>query len=170
MKKLLLLIGFLPIMLLAQDRISIGAYHDVKLGLIGDEEHGYDAGTLDVYVTAKMQGEQGTYGYLTVYPSFEYAELSVPYKRYSVNAGYTFNRLFIDDIEVMPSLGYGFIDREGASAGSVGGDLMISYKVTDHFKTVWFIQAVDRRDFEVYYNEPSEIKVSNFIGVELNLN
>src|SRR5690606_31889043 len=85
------------VLCLGQERLSVSVLQDVRLGIVGDKEHNYDAFTLDILVRLKMQGNQQKYGYLTIYPEFEYADLKQSYIRYSANVGYTFNKLIVNN-------------------------------------------------------------------------
>jgi len=153
----------------AQDKVSLSVYQDAKLGVIGDKVHGYDAGTLDLLFRFKMQGYQKEFGYLIVFPEFEYAEIKGLYKRYSVNVGYTLNKLVIDNTEVNASLGWGWIDRYGKTVFSWGASSEIAYKVSDKFKIVALGQLTERKDLKLFYGK-NEIRFSGFIGIEFNLN
>lgn len=154
----------------AQERVSIGVYQDAKLGIIGDKKRNYSAGTLDILINLKMQGNQQKYGYMIVYPSFEYAEIKDNYKRYSANVGYVLNRLIIDDFEASASIGYGFISRYKKSLSSFGLDTSLSYKISDRFKITALCQIVDRKDLKMIWATKNTIKMSGFLGLEFNLN
>ena len=125
MKKLIYyLILFSCMNLFSQEQISLGVYQDLRLLLTGDD-HNNDAGTIDIVMRIEMQGKQQNWGYLTIFPQFEYAEIAGNYKRWSANVGYTFNEIFV---EIMPYVSYGWIDR-GVSFRSIGAGCEISYKI-----------------------------------------
>ena len=105
-----LLFVLMSITFYAQERV-ISVYQDVRMALTGDY---YEAGTLDL-VKAKLQGIQKRLGYMFVAPEFEYSDLEGIYKRYAVNAGFTFNTLGDPPVEISLSAGYGWIDRWGKS-------------------------------------------------------
>lgn len=123
-RNLIYIVFFLGFIGYTQDQISLGIYQDGKLLLTGDDK-GNGAGTLDIIARVEMQGKQQTYGYLTIFPQFEYAEIYGNYKRWSANVGYTFNKLIVD---VMPYISYGWIDR-GLSFESWGFGSEISYRI-----------------------------------------
>lgn len=152
----------------AQRQVSVSIHQDFKLGVLGDKEHGYKAGTVDILARFKMQGHQQKYGYMIMFPEFEYAEIQGIYKRYSVNAGYTFNRLLVKNFEVSAALGYGWIDRYGKSMFSFGGSGEIAYKIND-LKISVIGQLTERKDLAWLYGK-NEIRFSGFIGLEYNLN
>lgn len=148
----------------AQERINFGLYQDAKFAVIGDEARGYKAGTIDIVARFKMEGLQGKNGYVVVYPEFEYAEIKGTYKRYSVNVGYNFNQRW-KNVEIQPSIGYGWIDRFGKTGFSFGGAVDVGYKVTDRLKLVAVMQATERKDLKIFYGE-NKLKFSGFIGIE----
>lgn len=156
----------------AQSAIGVEISQDAKLALAGDEKHGLDAGTLNLYVKINMQGKQTDSGYLVVAPSFEYAELQiVPYRRWAVNVGYTFNQLTIKNLEMGTSLSYGFIDR-GLTNFSWGLDFYTKWKLCDRAKIVATVQNIQRSDLGLLYGTPAidSIRSSGFVGIEINLN
>ena len=147
----------------AQDNVSVSVFQDVKLATIGDDKRGYDAFTLNTVIRFKMQGNQSEYGYFVVAPEFEYAELEVPYKRWSVNVGYTFNQLILDNVEVTPMINYGWIDR-GVSTFSGGASLETMYKINDTLKIGILQQLTHRTDLP-----NNKIGYSLMAGLEINL-
>ena len=159
MKQLILLL-FLTINLNAQERVSLAVYIDPTLMIKGDT-HNNPAGTLNYILQLKMQGNEQKYGYLVVFPEFEYADLSKSYIRYSANIGYTFYTP-IKHLEALLSGGWGILSREGTTwhSGSLEG--VISLKI-NKFKINLMSQLVDRRDIK-------EIRFSGFVGIELYLN
>jgi len=159
MKQLILLL-FLTINLNAQEKVSIAAYIDPTLMIKGDT-HNNPAGTLNFILQLKMQGNEQKYGYLVVFPEFEYADLSKSYIRYSANIGYNFYTP-IKHLEALLSGGWGILSREGTTwrSGSLEG--VISLKI-NNFKINLMSQLVDRKDIK-------EIRFSGFIGLEYNLN
>lgn len=144
----------------SQERVGISLHQDARLLVLGDKDHNIDAGTIDIVVSLKMQGNQQQYGYLTIYPSFEYAELSdSTYKRWSANIGYTFNKLIVDNFEILIAGGYGWIDRWSVNMSSFGADAILNYKLTNNIKLSLMSQLTDRRDI-------NKIKYSGFIGIQ----
>lgn len=96
----------------SQERVRLAVLQDVKLATVGDKDHNYDAFTADVLIRLKMAGNQQKYGYLTIFPQFEYAGLETPYTRYSANVGYTLNQFRF--VELMPYIGYGISNHDGS--------------------------------------------------------
>lgn len=146
----------------AQEQVGIAILQDVRLATIGDQEHGYNAFTLDIIARVKMQGNQQKYGYLIVYPEFEYADLKQSYLRYSANVGYTLNKLFLDDFEASLAGGFGFINRDGEGSSSLSLTGEIAYKLSNRIKIVMDGQMVQRSDIQ-------KNKFSGFLGVEIKV-
>ena len=171
MKNLLLLFSLLLSSLsFSQRHISLSIYQDAKFLVAGDKERGYDAGTLDLLMRFEMQGDQQDWGYMIVFPEYEYAELDGTYQRYSANVGYVFNKLIVEDFEAGASIGYGMIDRWRRNFLSFGGSGFIKYKLTDDIKLNLLVQATERKELKWAYGGNNVIKFSGFIGVEFNLN
>ena len=168
MKKLLLLLTLvLVINTNAQDNVSLSIYQDARLLLVGDDI-GNDAGTINILTRLKMQGNQNKYGYLIVYPEYEYAEIENTYKRYSVGIGYAFNQLILDNFEYTPSINWGWIDRGGINGFSFSVSNEIAYKLNDTFKLSLMAQITERKDLKILYND-NAFRFSGFMGIEINL-
>lgn len=170
MKKLLLLAMLICSISFAQRNVGVHVTQDFKLGVLGDKEHGYSAGTLDVCLRVIMEGNQSNVGYVIVFPEFEYANLAYkPYKRWSANAGYMFNELPIENLEAGLSFGYGFIDR-GKSDFSFGGNGFLGYKLSDTFKVIAVSQFTQRSDLPILYSGASkEWRFSGHLGVYIKV-
>lgn len=153
---------------LAQKRVSLSIHQDVRLGLIGDDI-GNEAGTINILARFKMQGHQQEHGYMVVFPEFELAKIDGDYKRYSANAGYTFNNLVVNKFEASAYVGWGFIDRYSKSFFSFSGSGEIAYRLNDTFKVSIVGQLTERKDLKWMYNN-NEIRFSGFAGLEINLN
>ncbi|MCB0460349.1 MAG: hypothetical protein KDC74_10095 [Flavobacteriaceae bacterium] len=153
---------------ISQDRIGFAVYQDARLGIIGDKEHGYKAGTMDVLIRLKMQGKQQKYGYMTVFPEFEYAEIQGLYKRWSINAGYAFNRLFVRNTEASISIGFGLMDRYSMGFLSMGANGELAYKITDGFKIAANFQLVQRKDLDYMWGG-NNIRLSGHVGIEIKI-
>lgn len=153
----------------AQEQLSLSLYQDARLLILGDPDHGYSAGTLNFTARLNMQGKQQQYGYLVVYPEFEYANIQGIYKRYSANVGYTFNQLIIPKTEAMAALGFGFTDRYGLSWLTWSLNGTINYKINNRIKASINGQLVQRKDLKHFYNETNIIRFSGFIGLEVKL-
>ena len=166
---LVILIMSLGYVALAQNKVSLSIHQDARLGLLGDDK-GNDAGTLNILARFKMQGKQQKgYGYLVVFPEFEYADIGGNYRRYSANVGYTFNELIVDNFEASLFGGWGFIDRYAKAFFSAGFEAELGYKITDRFKVSLLAQLIDRKDLKWMYGN-TEVRFSGFIGIEYNLN
>jgi hypothetical protein len=152
---------------LAQERVSISIHQDFKLGVLGDDKHGYKAGTINILARLKLQGDQQKHGYMIVFPEYEHADILGTYKRYSANVGYTFNKLVINSLEATATLGYGWIDRYGKSLFSFSGSGELAYKIND-FKLSIIGQLTERKDLAYLYGK-NEIRFSGFIGLEFNI-
>ena len=146
----------------AQEQVSLAFLQDVKLATIGDKDHGYDAFTLNVIARVKMQGNQQKHGFLIVYPEVEYADLKQSYLRYSANAGYTFNQLFINNFEASLFGGFGFINRDGEGSSSLSLTGELGYRLSNRFKIVMDGQMVQRSDIQKNI-------FSGFLGVEFKI-
>lgn len=177
MRKLLVLLFLLQIgVVAAQERVGIGIYQDARLGLVGDDK-GNDAGTLDIIVRVVMQGNQQKWGYMIVYPEFEYAEIDGNYKRWSANVGYVFNKLIVNNLEASIAGSWGWIDRYSLTSRSWGGNLGLMYKLNDWLKVGVQYQLVQRSDMVWMYGysdiEPSwfgskDVHGSGSFGLEFN--
>src|SRR5690606_25995929 len=133
---------------------------DVRLAIVGDDK-GNDAFTTNILARVKMQGKQSEFGYLIIYPEFEYANLKQVYLRYSANVGYTLNQLFIKNLEASLIGGIGFINRGGEGSSSFGLTGELGYRISDHLKIVLDAQFVQRSDIGAN-------KISGFAGFEFN--
>lgn len=152
----------------SQSGVSLSVFQDVKFAIQGDEARGYKAGTLDIVARFKMQGNQDKYGYLIVFPEYEYAEIDGIYKRYSVNVGYTLNKLIIKNLEITPSVGYGWIDRYGLSTYSYSLGLELMYKLSDRFKIGFNNQLTQRSDLKNLWGK-GKLGYSFFAGIEYKI-
>jgi hypothetical protein len=133
----------------AQDNIGISLHQDGKLLIIGDNI-GNNAGTLDLVFRLKLQGYQDKWGYAIVFPEYEYSNLAGgKYVRYSINTGYVFNKLILDNLEVNITGGFGWIDRFGTTySASFGSEL--AYKINKKIKASLMNQYTNRSDIGVW--------------------
>lgn len=166
MKHIIILLLFFNISN-AQEKISLALYQDAKLMITGDGKS-YDSGTLDVVLRLEMAGKQQKYGYMIVFPEFEYSEIKGKYYRYSANVGYIFNKLILNNFEAGVSGGWGSIDRYGKNFFSFGFSGEISYKITDNLKVSIMAQGTERKDLGWLWGE-TKLRLSGFIGVKANL-
>jgi hypothetical protein len=153
----------------AQEQLSISLSQDARLGILGDKEHGYNAGTINVLVKLKMSGNQQKYGFLSVYPEFEYAAIQGDYYRYSANVGYTFNKLLIENLEAGSFIGYGIGERNGLTWDSFSLNGELAYKLSSKIKLLLNAQFVQRKDLELMYNDNNVIRFSGFFGIEFKI-
>lgn len=165
MRNTILLLLF-ALSLNAQRNVSLAIYQDVKLLTIGDGY--YETGTINLIARIKMQGHQQKYGYMIVYPEFEYAQIEGNYKRYSLNVGYTFNKLFLRNVETSLQGGYGWIDRYDRTTFSASANGEIAYNISDKIKINLLAQFTHRTDLKLLYND-NVIRFSGFLGLEYNL-
>lgn len=114
-----------------------------------------------------MQGNQDKHGYAIVFPEFEYAKIDGDYYRYSAGVGYVFNQRW-RNIELTPTVSWGFIDRYDKTVWSFSGTLELSYKINDYLKVSAISQLTQRTDLLLFYGE-NVIRYSGFIGLEYNL-
>ncbi|KAB8156136.1 hypothetical protein EZY14_002655 [Kordia sp. TARA_039_SRF] len=149
----------------SQNQLSVLTAQDVRLLFTGSET--YPAGTLNVITRIQAEGYQDKYGYATIFAEYEVGDLQPNYNRYSLNVAYTFNKLFVKNVEASAYAGFGFIDR-GFSVYSFGFGGSINYKLNDDFKINGILQIVDRKDLGVLY-DTRQLKASVFVGVSYNI-
>lgn len=187
MKKLFLLITLLTVITTqAQESLRFSLNQDVRLATIGDDR-GNDAFTPALLFRFDMQGKQQKYGYMVVGFEVEYADLKDiktsqytienNYKRYSVNVGYTLNRLFLDNLEATTMVNYGIIDRWGGESFltfSASGTL--SYPITENIRLQGIGQFTQRKDKDWAYGNDANYTIdflkadfSFLIGISYDL-
>lgn len=129
MKKLILIVLLIPSFIIAQENIEIGIYQDFKLAFIGDDK-GNDPFTPAFIFRFNMQGKQQSFGYMVIGFEIDYAELQGgTFNRYSVNVGYTLNKLYFDNWEANASINYGMIDRWNIIFKGFAYSGTLSYKI-----------------------------------------
>lgn len=144
-----LIIAFLGglCLLNAQDRISITALHDVKLGLGLDTKHNNGKSVLNGIIAVNLEGKQFEYYYFSLQPFYEYANLQDSnFHRYGINTQWHFNRLIIDNLTVSPAIGFAFISREGFGYGSYQFLVDLSYPILKDLEVVSRSEFVRRSD------------------------
>lgn len=158
----------------AQEKVSLSFYQDAKL-MMFDDNHNNKAGTLDLIVRLKIQRKQDKYGYLVFIPEFERANIKDAYQRYSLNVGYTFNRIKVPffraplyDLEVTPSIGVGVTDRFKNETFNWACTLELSYRVNDLVKVNLLNQFTHRSDLMDRYNS-NIVRYSFFVGLDIKL-
>jgi hypothetical protein len=158
--KTLLLMLFVTI---ASAQIEISIHQDIKLATLGDN-HGNNAFTSDVKISLSMHGKQFKYYYFEVRPEFEYAELSGgKYVSWLVNAGWTYNKLVIDNLNIGGYFTTGIIHRwdVGYFTYGITGDL--SYGKT--IKVSLLGQLIKRPDLKDKWGTTG-LKPSLYLGIK----
>ena len=160
MKKLILLLMMsLSINMVAQEKLKLSVYQDVK---------SFTESTTDVLVKLKMTGKQDRLGYMSISPMFEYAELEGIYKRYAFDVGYSLNKLYIKNLEASISVNYGIQERWSKTFLVFGADAELLYKLTDNISLSILLQSVQRKDLLWAY-EDRVIRFSGFAGITVEL-
>lgn len=159
-----LIILLLALNLNAQDGISVGVFHDIKLGLGMDEEHGNDKPTLDLLLNVSLEGKQFQYYYFSVVPFFEIAQLEGgDFKRYGVSLMWNFNELILDGLEIGIGTGFGVIHRpESYASYSFTADL--SYTITKGISLALKNEWVRRSELKT-----PKLGYNLMFGIKLNL-
>lgn len=148
----------------AQEQVTVSVFQDAKLLVTGDDK-GNPALTPNIIAKLNMQGNQKQWGYMVVFPEFEYAHLKGgDYIRYSANVGYTFNRLILKHVEAGASVGWGWIDRSNFTFNSWAFSGAINYKFNKRLKLSCLTQITQRNDLEI-----PVFRTSGFIGIEITL-
>ena len=159
MKKLILIVLLIPSFIIAQENIEIGVYQDFKLAFIGDDK-GNDPFTPAFIFRFNMQGKQQSFGYMVVGFEIDYAELQGgTFKRYSVNVGYTLNKLYFDNLEANASVNYGMIDRWNIIFKGFAYSGTLSYKIKA-FKLSAISRFMHRKDKEYKYKNSAEFTIN----------
>ncbi|WP_372938754.1 hypothetical protein [Seonamhaeicola sp.] len=115
MKKVIILFLF-STTIFAQNGISFAVHQDIKLGLGLDKQHMNDTPTLDIIVTANLEGKQFEYYYFAIQPLYERANLhESKFIRYGFNTIWNFNKLVVPKLTVGIGLGFSMIERDYSS-------------------------------------------------------
>ena len=171
MKTLLKIIIFIVIALgcyhtaIGQERLSVNGYVDGRLMLLGDDK-GNDAGTINAVFKMEWQGNDVGYGYLFVFPQYEFFDSSFAVMhRYSVGVGHTFYTP-VENLEVSPQVSYGRLVRfkKGFSSFDVGGD--ISYKVSANVKISLLASVTERKDIPYIWGGPTVWRFNLYGGLK----
>lgn len=154
----------------SQETISLSVYQDAKLMTLGDQSAN-KPGTMNLLMNMKIQTKQKNYGYLIVVPEYEQADLQDTYKRLSLGVGYTFNRLYspnfnlLRNLELTTTFFYGVINRFENTDGSWSCSGEVSYKINDWLKIGAVHQLTERTDLLFRYQD-KKIRYSFFLGLE----
>lgn len=193
MKKVFLVLAILCTVstTLAQGKLRVNLFQDLKMATVGDDR-GNDAFNPNFILGMDMLGNQQDYGYIVVGMDFEYGDLqrldgkqarkfdfgSQDYKRYTVNAGYTFNRLLYNgNFEFTPKITYGIIQRFSNSAWrSFGATMNLSYSLGNGFRFNALTQFTNRKDKEAVYGDDANYTINGlktdfsfFLGVSYDI-
>ena len=146
MKKLILILAFLPLFATAQFEVSI--YQDCKLASLADD-YGNMPFTLDVLAKITFKGK-----YLYGSINYEYAQIKRDYNRVSLSVGGFYRWEFI---EVKQDINTGYIIHDKYRGYSMGADSELSL-IIHKFKVNTLMQITDRTDINV-------VRVSFFVGL-----
>jgi len=152
----------------AQQKVDAQIGQDFRLAVRGADKQNPSAFVLNSLVRIKAEAYQDKYGYAFVMPEFEYADLLDNYKRYSLNVGYSFNKLFLNNLEITSYVGYGIIGRFGKSFNSfnLGGE--INYNITEDLKAGVNLQLTERKELKWRYGD-KVTRASIFITVSYTI-
>jgi len=152
----------------SQKSFDIDVHHDTKFIFSGDER-GNNTGTTDIIIKFEVPFKRFPKSYLTVFPSFEYANLNTgSLKRYAVGVGYFYTDVFFKRLNMGVLPNYGFIKRFNNTTGSFGVDIEISYRIAKRVSLSYVHQIIERTDLKVTYNETKYIKPSSFMGFKVH--
>lgn len=159
MKELILLTALIfSTMTFSQNNIYIGAYQDPKLAFFEDD-HGNQPFTLDFKAEITLQGNQMNWYYFEMRVQYEYADLyGGKYVNWQVLGGWTFNRLFLKNLEIGIYPTIGLLHRFGTSFASYGATSEIMYKI-GKFKVGMMSQGITRPDID-------DFGFSNYVGIK----
>lgn len=152
----------------AQSGVSVSLHQGPQFTFNGDNEAPYEDVAYSLLARFKMNSYQGDYGYVIVFPEFEYAYVDGIYKRYSANVGYTLNRLIVDNFEVSATIGWGWIDRYGKTTHSFSTSYEVAYKLTDNIKASLIGKSTQRSDLLLFWGD-HKIGVTVLFGIEYKL-
>lgn len=153
----------------ARQTVDISFHHDSKFLFIGDER-GNDAGTLDFILRADFRLKKFAKSYLTVGPSYEYADLAGgTFTRYSLGIGYVQEKVFLKNLSFGVYPNYGLISRQHVKTGSFGINIELFYKISKRFSLSYVHQTLERTDFIALYDSTTKFIGSGFIGVKFAL-
>lgn len=153
---------------LSYGQVTLNVSQDAKLLFAGDDK-GNEAGTIDLTIRSEWHYYNNEDISFFVAPEYEYADLAEPYRRYSVNLGFTYD-LPIDKLDGTASVGYGIIDHYKGYTG-FGGNLQLSYEIFDKLKVFGDLEIVDRKDLTIWGETTlaDRIKVSGKFGVKYQI-
>lgn len=166
-KNFLIMVLFLSIQTQAQGKLTVSLFQDAKLATIGDNR-GNNAFTMDLLTEVNLELRQDDTGYPIVGFTYEKANLvGGEYVRWSTQFGYTFNELFLKNIEVTTKVNWGGIERFEVTKPSFGASLDVSYKINNWLAFGTMFQFVERSDKNFNYRNPSY--TIDFINTDFSL-
>jgi hypothetical protein len=188
MKNLILLLLLFPLTIIAQENIAINVAQDLRMATTGDS-NGNKAFTTNIMARVDLQSNQLSTGYLVVGVQYEYADLEgSSFNRYSLNAGYTFNKfnLFGSDKLEFTLLGsYGGTVRTvfrhdryiRPIFASFSGSMSLSYPIGDTgFRVIAIGQLLHRVDKTSLYGDDASYTLpllnadaSGFVGIQYTI-
>jgi len=158
----------------AQSDIQLSINQDARLALLGDDK-GNNAFTPNLLIRVDLQDNQRTHGFYVIGIEYEYADLrGGAYNRYAMTAGYTFNKLRLDNLDLTGLLSYSGIVRTRVSEfravtsvhSGVSGSVSIAYRIPNtRFKIQAVNQLIQRTDKESKYGDGARYTF-NAIGVD----
>ena len=157
----------------SQEKLTFGFYQDARLLLIGDN-HANPSGTIDIILNLQFQSSQKKYGYFIFFPEFENANISdSSLKRYSLNAGFTFNKLhllhrYLKKFEATSTIGFGVLERFGTKTNNWSINVNLVYKLNDRVKLGFNNQLMQRTDLKFKYQK-NVVRHSFHFGIQVNL-
>lgn len=152
----------------SQKTLDITIHQDTKFLFTGDER-GNSPGTIDVLMKVEVPIKRFEKTTLTVYPSFEYADLSSGVlKRYAMGVGYIFNDLILKSISLGVHADYGVINRMQDNTGSFGLNFEVFYKINRFIALSYVHQITERTDLKNLYRETDYVRPSSFVGFRLS--
>jgi hypothetical protein len=181
------LLLFITLVSTAQSDVAINLSQDARLAMFGDG-NGNDALTTNIIARIDLQDNQRALGYYIVGIEYEYADLNqIPYQRYSLNIGYTFNQFSIlgnDKLEATALLNYGMTIREVTQVDKkvnkaflgFASSFTLAYPIGKGFKVQITSQLSHRVDKNTLYGTDAnytidalKIDYSGFIGLQYQI-
>lgn len=176
--------------------IQFSLYQDLKQGLT-DDDYGNTAFNPALLLDVDLPLRQDKYGHFSIGLGLEYTDLQNPYqdatkkqpekldfsgsdyKRYYFKIGYTFNQLFLDNLEASSYLTYGLLDRWTNAYLTFGANFVLSYRLSKN--SPWSISImshfVERKDKTDAYQEDADYTLdslkmdfSGYVGIRYKIN
>ena len=165
---MLLLFLNISTIVFSQKTLDITIHQDTKFLFTGDER-GNKAGTTDLLMKVEVPIKRFEKTTLTVYPSFEYADLhSGVLKRYAFGVGYLIKNIIAKQISFGFHADYGVINRMQQNTGSFGFNIEAFYRINNTISLSYLHQVTERTDLKNLYNETDFIRPSSFVGLRFS--